>query len=325
MKIRYLITLPLLAAFVPAFAQTTTTIYTDNFTNAVATVGSVSNPAGVSSTSQWYESAPSGLSVNNGALQLVNGNNAFYTYFSATPVDLSTSAGSKLDLSFDLTTSATGSSSTFKIGLFNSQANLNSTGFTRPTISTTGTGLITAGSTTQTTTTSGNPYLNWSGYYLNLNPNSAASTATSLQFAQRSSATSNSSLLTNGGSQTLLGSATLGTTGSNLLANTTYHVDFNLTYNSASSLVLNATVTNSSTQAVVDSATYTITSLSSLGGTAFDTLGLNPASSSAAPGWTLDNLAVTETTLVPEHSTYALIAGVLSLGLVAFRLRRKAA
>ncbi len=305
------------ATIVTASAQTT--YLNDNFSSATATTGSATVPAGVLSTTQWYESAAN-LSVNNSALQFTSGNAAYYTFFTqlGTTADIAgTTTGNYIDLSFDLTTSGTVASSGFKIGLFNSQANLTGSGFARPVLSTSGNGLITAGSSTQTTATAGNPYLNWSGYYVNFNP-ATTSSASTLQFFQRASSTTNSSLLTNGGSQvTLQGSSVAGTA---LSSGNTYHFDFTISTISATSLSLTATVSQGAT--VLNTDTLTLTSIAALGGTSFDTIGLNPNVSSGTPGWTMDNFSVVS---VPEPTTYAMGAGMAALAAVfAWRMRRRA-
>jgi hypothetical protein len=295
-------------------AQTTTTYLTDSFASASVTAGSSSVAAGVSSATQWYESAASNLSLNGQALNIASGNAAYVSFFSSSPVSIAT-PGTTIDFSFDLSTTATPANNTFKIALFDSQANLTGNGFTRPTINSNG--LISPGSSGDTAATASKPYLNWSGYYLNFNPLTAGGNS-GLQFAQRANSTANTSFMTNSGSQSVLGSNSLGT---GLAANTVYHLDFSITYDATSQLVFNASITDGLT--TLNQATYTLASIPVVGGTSFDTIAFNPNVSSTA-GWKIDNLNVSATA-VPEPSTYALIAGMVMLAGVAFRRRFAAA
>jgi len=122
-------------------------------------------------TTQWYESAAN-LTLSNGAMLIGPANAAYYGFFTNNPPDISGAAGASIQLTFDISTTGATASGNFKIGLFNSHANLTGNGYVRPTLTTAGTGLITAGSGSVTTATQSQPYLNWSGYYLNLTANS---------------------------------------------------------------------------------------------------------------------------------------------------------
>lgn len=258
---------------------------------SAVTTGDATTPAGVLDVSgtQWYESAAN-LGLNGETLRITNANAAYFAHFAATPVNLSGKAGASIALSFDLTSSAL-ASSTFKIALLNSQANLTGSGFVQPTLTTAG--LVSSGSSSNYTATAAQPYLDWAGYYVNLNPASSSGTATSLSFSRKATPDGTSvstSFLTNSNSLTSLNAAV---TSANLVANITYHFSFKITYQDATAVVLDATVTDTSTSAVVASANYVLAApIPAAGGLSFDTIALNPNGSSTDPGWSLDNISV---------------------------------
>lgn len=271
-------------------------------TGSVATTGDATTPAGVidASGTQWYESAAN-LSLDGEALRIANANAAYFAHFADTPVDLSAVPGASITLSFDLTTTGSLASSTFKIALLNSQANLTGSGFVRPTLN--ASGWVSAGSSSNFAASATQPYLDWSGYYVNFNPVGGSGTASSFVFARKATPDGTSvstSFLTNNNSITTLNSST---TGTNLSPNGTYHFEFKITYQSATSILFSATMTNTADSAVMVTASYELTgAIPAAGGTSFDTVALNPNVSAGAPGWTLDNISVDVAGLVSPPS-----------------------
>jgi len=319
-------------------AQTTTYLYntfgagshnntgSGTQSDGVTDVGAADiNNAVVGASTQWYSNAATNTATaGTGTLNLLNANGSNLAYFASTPVSIAT-PGDSISVSFNFKTTGTVASSTFKVALLDTQGNLmqtagygsSYTSFTKATINSVGS--ISNGSSSSFIPTAAQPYLNWTGVYGTFNP--LASSISLYTKALPNESSVNTAFMTNTGS---LGSVlSTSATGAALAAGTLYSYNMTITYNSATAETVSTTIMQGAT--TIDSDVFS-GSINQLGGTAFDTVALNPNTSAGSPGWALSNILVT-TTAVPEPSVYALLAGVVSLmgvGFMRARSRRAA-
>lgn len=306
-------------------AQTTVTnLLSDDFSSAVVNAGSATVAAGVSSATQWYQTAANSTTVANGGLSLfgnvgtaaTNGRMAL-AYFTPTG---NLTVGSTLTLSYDFSVTGIGDGggNALRVGLFDS-AN------SRPTIGTTG--LIGLGSATAGSSDTANaPYNAWQGYLLGFNhkATSANDTTNRSGFLKRTvnSASGLEQSLTSPTFYTSLAQPSPFAQGFSFVDGTTYSASISISRVSDTELDLTYTVAghpaNSFTQTQTISASDVIQ---------FDALNFyikqgTTASTKMVSSWNIDNVVVelATPTAVPEPATWSLIScSAVLLGAIWWR------